>query len=401
MAKASRYLLNLFLIIVLLTFFGCYPALQKQATRPEEALKRVYFFYPDFQDDMELSSLAQAIRRNLEYLKRLDPDYVFHYGADRYTRRHVQDSQEYLLELISKGLDSKELIKKIKKNFLVYRATGRVGNRRVLFTGYYEPIYEGSLTPDEIFQFPLYRRPDDLIRIDLSLFRDEFKGKTITARVEESKVLPYYSRKQIESEKALEGRGLEIAWLKDPMDVTFLHIQGSGRLKLPDGRIIPVGYLTSNGRPYRSIGRYMLEKSLLSREEMSMQGIRNYLSESPETMEEVLNHNPSYVFFQTKDNGPFGNINVILTAGRSIALDSGIFPKGSLSFISGQKPTVNSEGEITGWTDFSRFVMNQDTGGAIRGAGRADIFWGSDQYAEVAAGHTKHEGKLYILIKKP
>ena len=173
MAKASRYLLILFLIIVLLTcfiFLGRYPTLQKQATRPEEALKRVYFFYPDFQDDMELSSLARAIRKNLEYLKRLDPDYVFYYGADRYSRRHVQDSQEYLLELISKGLDSRELIKKIKKNFLVYRATGRVGNRRVLFTGYYEPIYEGSLTPDEIFQFPLYSRPDDLIRIDLSLF---------------------------------------------------------------------------------------------------------------------------------------------------------------------------------------------------------------------------------------
>ena len=172
-----------------------------------------------------------------------------------------------------------------------------------------------------------------MIRIDLSPFRDEFKGKSIIAKIEGKSVLPYYSREQIETEKALEGRHLEVAWLKDPLDVTFLHIQGSGRVNLPDGTTISVGYDASNGRPYRSIGRYMLDEDLLTREEMSMQTIRQYLFEHPEIMEEVLNHNPSYVFFDIREKGPLGNISVDLTPGRSIALDSRLFPKGALGFI--------------------------------------------------------------------
>lgn len=145
----------------------------------------------------------------------------------------------------------------------------------------------------------------------------------------------------------------------------------------------------------------MIQKGFLTREEMSMQAIRKYLTEHPEVLDETLNSNPSYIFFQQEAKGPLGNIGVPLTPGRSIALDSRIFPKGSLGFISSWKPIVNAEGDITGWTKFSRFVVNQDTGGAIKGAGRVDIFWGSGPYAELAAGHLKHEGNLYILIKKP
>jgi membrane-bound lytic murein transglycosylase A len=276
-----------------------------------------------------------------------------------------------------------------------------VGNNKVLFTGYYEPVYEGKLMPDETFKYPIYQKPDDLIRVDLSLFREQYADQSIIARIEGKEVLPYFSRKQIEADKALADRDLEMAWLKDPLDVAFLHIQGSGRLKLPDDRTISVGYQASNGQPYRSIGRYLLDRGLLIREEISMQSIRHYLSEHPEILEEVLNHNPSYVFFRFIENGPFGNIDVPLTPGRSVALDSRIFPKGALCFISTEKPVIDSSDEITDWTKFSRFVLNQDTGGAIKGAGRADVFWGSDSHAELAAGHMKHEGELYILIKKP
>jgi membrane-bound lytic murein transglycosylase A len=145
----------------------------------------------------------------------------------------------------------------------------------------------------------------------------------------------------------------------------------------------------------------MIEKGFLTREEMSMQAIRKYLTENPEVLDEVLNYNLSYVFFQQVDNGPLGSIGVLLTPGRSIALDSRIFPKGALGFIVCQKPSINDQGEIVGWTTFSRFVLNQDTGGAIKGAGRGDIFWGSGPYAELTAGHLRHEGDLYILIKKP
>jgi membrane-bound lytic murein transglycosylase A len=393
-----------FIAVVLLTvasIVGCQSLLKKDTQRPEEALRQVRFFLPEFLDDMESDSLTLAIKRNLEYLDRLAPETVFHYGPHDFTRQQVRESQEAFLNLLSKGLDAGQLSREIRKRFQVYRATGQVGDRRVLFTGYYEPIYEGRLVPDESFKYPLYRLPDDLIRIDLSLFSEKFKGENIIARIEGKKVLPYYSRYQIESERVLEGKNLEIAWLKDPLDLAFLHIQGSGRLRLFDGKDLLIHYQASNGRPYRSIGRYMIEKGFLTREEMSMQAIRRYLTENPGVLDEVLNYNPSYVFFRQVENGPLGSLDVLLTPGRSVALDPKIFPKGALGFISCQKPLVNDQGNIIGWTKFSRFVLNQDSGGAIKGAGKADIFWGSSSYAELAAGHLKHDGELYILIKKP
>ena len=401
MTRVGKVLLGIVLFLTAASPFGCYPVLKKEAQRPEEALRNVHFFFPSFLDDMDRDSLAMAIRRSLDYLNRLPPETVFRYGSDEFTCRQVRESQEAFLDLLSKGLDPDQLHREIKKRFRVYRATGRAGERRALFTGYYEPIYEGSLTPDETFKYPLYRHPHDLLRIDLSPFGEKFSGETITARIEGNKVLPYYSRDEIEEKKVLEGKGLEIAWLKDPIDVAFLHIQGSGRLRLPDGKEILVHYQAANGRPYRSIGGYMIEKEFLTREEMSMQAIRKYLTEHPDVVDQVLDYNPSYVFFKQEENGPFGSIGVLLTPGRSIALDSRIFPKAALGFISSQKPVVNDQGEITGWTKFSRFVLNQDTGGAIKGAGRVDIFWGNGPYAELAAGHLKHAGDLYILIKKP
>ncbi len=390
--------------IVLLTgviAVGCYPVLKKEAQQPEEALRQIRFFSPEFRDDMDLDSLILAVRRSVEYLDRLGPETIFHYGPDDFTSNQVRESHKAFLDLVSKGLAPDDLSREIWKRFRIYRAMGRAGDRRVLFTGYYEPLYEASLAPDKVFRYPLYRQPGDLRKIDLSLFNEKFKGESIVARIEGNKVLPYYSRHQIEAERVLAGKKLEVAWLRDPLDVAFLHIQGSGRLRLPDGKEVPVQYQASNGRPYRSIGRYMIEKGFLTHEEMSMQAIRKYLSENPKALDEVLDYNPSYVFFQQVENGPFGSIGVLLTPERSIALDSKIFPKGALGFIVCEKPSINGQGEVVGWTKFSRFVVNQDTGGAIKGAGRADIFWGSGPYAELAAGHLRHEGELYILIKKP
>jgi len=387
-------------LLTVVSAFSCYPTLKKVAQRPEEALREMHFFLPRFSDDMDTDSLILGLRRNLEYLNRLAPETEFHYGSHDFTCQQVRESQEAFLNLLSKGLDTDELSREIRKKFRVYRATGQVGNRKILFTGYYEPVYEGRLTHDETFKYPLYGVPDDLIKIDLSLFNEKFSGEIIVARINGKKVLPYYSRQQIEAERVLEGRGLEIAWLKNPLDVAFLHVQGSGRLRLPDGKDLSVHFQASNGRPYRSIGRYMIERGFLTREEMSMQAIRRYLTENPEFLDEVLNHNPSYVFFRQVENGPLGSLDVGLTPGRSVALDPRVFPRGALGFISCQKPVVNDQGDIIGWTKFSRFVLNQDSGGAIKGAGRADIFWGSGPYAELAAGHLQHEGELYILIKK-
>ena len=395
---------SFFVAIILLTVANaicCYPVMKRAAERPEEALRRVRLSSYQFRDDMNPDSLMLALRRNIEYLEHLDSKTIFYYGPDVFTLQQVQESQTALLDLLSRGVGPDELSREIEKSFRVYRATGRVGNKKVLFTGYYEPVCEGSLARDETFRYPLYRQPDDLIKIDLSLFGEKFRGESIVARIETASVLPYYTRHQIDVERVLEGKGLEIAWLKDPVDVAFLQIQGSGRLRLRDGKEFLVTYQASNGRPYRSIGQYMIEKGFLSREEMSMQAIRKYLTENREVLDEVLLHNPSYVFFRPVKQGPPGSLGILLTPGRSVALDSKLFPKGAIGFISSRKPVVNDRGEIVGWTKFSRFVLNQDTGGAIKGAGRADIFWGSGPYAELAAGHLRHEGDLFFLIKNP
>ena len=185
------------------------------------------------------------------------------------------------------------------------------------------------------------------------------------------------------------------------MDVFFLQIQGSGKVYLDDGDVINVHYHTTNGQPYRSIGKLLIDEEKITVEEMSMQKIREYLNNHPEEMDGVFNYNPSYVFFKIEPEGPLGNINVKLTPGRSIALDRFIFPKGALVFIQTEKPVVDSAGQIHRWQPFSRFALNQDTGGAIRGPGRADLFWGNGPYAEIAAGHMKHTGKLFFLVLKP
>ena len=389
-----------FCVLLLWLLQGCHPVAKLEVSRPEDAMNPVSFFYPSFEDDLDQESLLLALKRNMEYLKRLDPEYPFQYGQAKFTAAQVRESNETLMAFLEKQPDRRALRSFLKKNFRVYRAAGRANRSGVLFTGYYEPVLEASLTPDNVFRHPIYLRPDDLVVIDLSQFDQKFKGERLVARISEANILPYFSRADIDMQGVLKGRQLELAWLKDPVDAFFLHIQGSGRLNLQDGRTIAVGYHASNGRPYRSIGRYMADQGLIPLEAVSMKRIKAYFSEHPEAIHPILSQNPSYVFFRKIENGPFGNIGVTLTPGRSVALDARLFPKGALGFITCQRPELGPSGEIKAWHPFSRLVVNQDTGGAIKGAGRVDIFWGSGPDAEATAGHLKHEGELYILIKK-
>jgi membrane-bound lytic murein transglycosylase A len=269
----------------------------------------------------------------------------------------------------------------------------------MLFTGYYEPLLSCRISADGTFRYPLYRRPDDIIEIDLAQFGPGFPKNRIYGRLDGGKVIPYYSREEIDRKKVLAGRELEILWCSDLVDIYVLQVQGSGKVDLGDGNIISVLYDGQNGRPYTSIGKYLIDTGAITKEKMSMQAIREYLHSYPEKMDEVFSQNQSYVFFRL-DTGPsLGNIGVPLTPGRSIATDSRLFPKGALGLITTQKPII-ANGVITGWAPFTRFVVNQDTGGAIKGPGRVDLFFGQGSDAELFAGNLQHEGELFFLMRK-
>ncbi|MFH1102181.1 MAG: MltA domain-containing protein [Pseudomonadota bacterium] len=357
--------------------------------------------YPRFSDDMIYDGLEYGIQNSVSYLRRLSPDTPFFFGEDLYTAAHLIRSADEFWNFIRQKPAEQDLNRFIRSRFIIYKATGIEGTGELLFTGYYEPILFGSLEEKPPYLIPVYPRPNDLTIIDLSLFSTGCEKKTIIGRYTGESIVPYYDRREIDVEKTLEGKLKPLAYLKDPVDLFFLQIQGSGRLYLDSQEAANLHYHVTNGHPYRSIGKLLIETNKIPRSEMSMQRIRSYLMNHPEEAQEILNHNPSYVFFKFEKEGPKGSLDVVLTPGRSIALDRRIFPSGSLAFISSQKPIVDPDGRIRSWSSFSRFALNQDTGGAIRGPGRADLFWGNGPYAEIAAGHMQHRGQLFFLVLRP
>jgi peptidoglycan lytic transglycosylase A len=383
-------------------FTGCALLKEKPPEIKKTALIRIDpSRYPDFLDDMDYDGLAYCIAESIVYLNRIPPTIEFRFGQDVYDRSHMIRSLERFLDFIRTKPSEDRLIKYIRDNYLVYTSMGSDHSKQVLFTGYYEPILEGSLEKDATYKFPVYTRPDDLTTVDLSLFSPQFEGKTIIGRYTNQSIVPYYDRREIENKGLLEGKVSAIAWLKNRIDLFFLQIQGSGKIYLDDGESFNVHYQATNGQPYRSIGKLLVDEGKIPLEEISMQKIRNYLHHHPQEIDAVLNYNPSYVFFKIEQNGPMGCLQVELTPGRSIALDRHLFPPGALAFIETKKPLISGDGVIHKWSGLSRFVLNQDTGGAIHGPGRADIFWGSGPYAEIAAGHMQEFGSLYFLILKP
>lgn len=395
MAQRIVYLFCCLAIYIVVLLGGCTLAKNQGMYR----LSRLS--YPGFTDDLGYDGLAHSIRQSIDYLHNLSPETVFRFDQDQYIASHMIRSLEHFLEFVSTNPSDKELKKFIRANYRVYRSVGNGWRKEVLFTGYYEPFLQGSRQRTDEFRYPILARPDDIVTIDLSAFSAKYDGEKIIGRYTENTVVPYYDRREIEQQGALEGKAEVLAWLQDPVDLFFLQIQGSGRIFLDSGQIINVHYHDTNGKPYRSIGKLLIEQNKIPRSEMSMQKIRAYLREHPEEVNDILNHNPSYVFFKTEVEGPLGFLEVKLTPGRSIAVDRRLFPLPALAFIKTQKPIIDGTGQITRWIDFSRFVMSQDTGGAIRGADRSDLFWGNGMYAEVAAGHMQHKGQLYFLVLKP
>jgi len=356
---------------------------------------------PAFEDDLNFDDLAAAVNGSIGYYRKLPASKMIAFGKEEYPASHLARSLEFFLAFIEAKPTAAELTAFIDKNYQVYAFTDRNKPVPVLFTGYYEPFLNGSRVRTEVYRYPVYPRPDDLVTFNLSDFSGGCAEKSGVGRSLSGSVVPYYDRSQIENTDILASRLSPIAWVDDRVGLFFLQIQGSGKIRLTDGTLLNVHYLISNGHPYRSIGNYLIKNKKMKKEDVSMQSIKEYLYNHPEEIQNILHSNPRYVFFETRETGPVGCFNIELTPGRSVALDRQIAPAGAFGFIISEKPVADCSGKIQSWEPFSRFVVNQDTGSAIQGPGRADIFWGNGAYAELAAGYMKQTGNLYFLVLKP
>jgi len=403
MSDRSRRSLIVRVIFVmgLLFLAACMPEVRPPIEAPQALLKLSPEQFPNFRDDMSIDSLETAMKASLEYLNRIDPATSFRFGPDVFTTAHLKESLQAFRAILQRHRSPVDLKKAIETSFWVYKSVGRDGHGGILFTGYYEPVLVGSPTCSDVFRYPIYRKPDDWVRIDLKAFGDEFGNKRIVGRHVGHAVVPYFTRQDIDSSGRLDNKGYELLWVSDRVALFFLQVQGSGKVVFHDGSFRRVNYDCSNGRRYRSIGRLLIEEGKIAREDMSLQQIRLYLKKNPEEVERILNYNERYVFFRFVDDGPLGAIEVPLSTGRSIATDLNLFPRAALAFIETEKPVPGENGLPGSWQTFGRFVLNHDTGEAIRGPGRVDIFWGAGSYAEMAAGHMKQQGVLYFLVKKP
>lgn len=266
---------------------------------------------------------------------------------------------------------------------------------RTLLTGYYEPWLKASMTQGGGYQYPLYGVPEDLKTINLGKFHHRWQGQSLVYQMGEDGIEPYYDREAIDGEGALAGKGEEVAWAKDPVDVFFLQIQGSGRLELPDGSVKHILYGGKNGHKYVSLGRLLIDRGHVPREEMSMQRIREFLAANPYTAQQLMFENPSYVFFRLSDDGPYGSISSILTPRVSVAVDRTMIPLGSVLALKTELMDYE-KGESE---SFMSLVLAQDTGGAIKGT-RMDLFCGSGEEAEQLAGHLQEDSEVFMLVSR-
>lgn len=372
---------------------------QAPPTAVEESLVRAgKLSVQDLSDDLPRATLKEAVEKSLAYYARLDPKKPVTFGKDRYTVRDMQAMLRQFLALLDEPLDGKAIKDAMRERFVAYRGGGRT--KEVLFTGYYEPVLHGSRLPGLDYTVPIYRVPADLIRVDLGLFRENLKGTRIVGRYSEGTLVPYYTRHEIDRLGLLNGRGYEIAWLQDPVDVFFLHIQGSGKVILPDRSVIHVHYAAANGRPYRGIGNVLVEQGAVPAADKSMWAIRKYLESNPAEQAGIMDYNESYVFFEAVPGGPLGSLGVRLTAGRSIAVDPDCYPPGALAYVETEVPVMGEDGRPVSWETVRRFVLVQDAGGAIRGPNRGDIFWGDAEDAGLQAGWMNRTGKIYFFAPK-
>lgn len=385
---------------------GCPP--EKQIVPPRDysaptsgmALQKIPpEMYPDFSQGFDhKTNLVQAAMNSRQYLEHTSSQQFFPYLDITHDRALA--SIDAFIEVIQSARSGQELDQMIRQRFDVYQSRGYQDYNRpdanphwqppdtgiVLFTGYYCPIFDARLKPDAEFKWPLYRKPEELELDPVSMHYRTASGQ------------PFYTRGQVER-GALAGRGLELCYLRDWFETYIVTIQGSAKLRMADGRFMEIGYAADNGHEYNSVGRELVKQGKIQADRLSLQSMIAYFKQHPEDREMAINANPRYIFFAPRTGGPYGSLGVPVTPFRSVATDKQIFPRAGVCFLQTNLPARISPGVIE-QRRYGGFALDQDTGGAIRAAGRCDVFMGTgDEWGELA-GRTFSEGGLYYIYVK-
>ncbi len=334
----------------------------------------------------DLRDLRESIANSLSYLSKPSSRGFFPSGDITHTR--TVESLEAFLELLESGLQGGQLNQAIRENFDVYISIGCDDHGTVLFTGYYTPIFDGSTERSAKFKYPLYEQPDDLVKGP--------NGEILGRRTSDGQVIPYPQRAVIEAARMLRGK--ELIWLGDAFEAYITHVQGSAKARLPDGQLTTVGYAANNGHEYRSVGQQMVKDGVIGSDQLSLSAMIEYFKANPDQIDTYVRRNPRFVFFRNEDGEPRGSLNEEVTPMRTIATDKSIFPRAALGLISTTLPQL--VGGQPAIQPYSGFVLDQDTGGAIRAPGRCDVYMGVGDTAGQLAGQTYQEGQLYYLFVK-
>ena len=351
-----------------------------------------------FIDDLDQASLKKVILNQLKTMAFIDPSKTQRLGDLMVTNGWLKETLVSFLSLTNENLPPNEFSQRLREEFIIHRV-GKGKNQKVLFTGYYAPMMEASRVKTDKYRYPIYKLPEH--SSEPQLIGHSKKYRIRKSSVPDIQAWRKYTRKQIDGDGILTGQELEIAWLSDDVDRFFLHIQGSGQLQFVDGTSSGAHFAGTNNYEFGGLGKRMIKDGVINLAQGSMQGIKKYFKEHPEDIQKYFFHNKRYIFFKLSNKGkPRGSGGGELLGGRSIATDKKVYPAGGLAFVKLRKPILNKKNEIVRWKSFSRFVVDQDTGNAIRGKGRADFYFGMGDIAGAKAGHFHERGDVFYIVKK-
>ncbi|MEN6488440.1 MAG: MltA domain-containing protein [Smithella sp.] len=325
----------------------------------------------------DMDGLKEAIARSLNYMSKPSSQKFYPYGE--ITHEQAVKSLQELYKLVSSKISPRQMNTVLREKFDTYISVGCDDRGTVLYTGYYTPIFNGSPVRTDRFKYPLYKMPADLVK--------DSEGMILGQKGTDNQIRQYPSRKEIQQSNTFAGN--ELVWLEDPFEVYIVHVQGSAKIRMPNGQVEAVGYAAHNGWEYKSIRTKMIADGKLTEKNINMKSRIAYFKAHPDEVDLYVNENPRFVFFRTENGDPRGSLNESVTPFRTIATDKSIYPRAMFAFAA-----VDLEKPVG-------FALDQDTGGAIRAAGRCDVYMGVGEKAGEQAGKTYREGKLYYLFLKP